>query len=146
MHRRAAIRQAIVTALSGLPSAPGVTQSLVYPVVDPTLPHLAVVTGDEQTTPDQDAAGDGFSLQVRECIYTVEIRVSAELDIDDAIDALALEVETAIASDATIESLTDWFRYAGSEQTEVSGDVEVPVAVRSLAYLARYIVAIDDPQ
>ena len=151
MHRRAAIRAQILTALGGLT---GVTVAVgkVYPETVPSLPAINVVTGDETVDPEAQATGyppglPGKWVDERSCEYEIECRATAtdELVLDDAVDALVLQAETALNANRNLSgAATDW-AYVGSSG-ESTGDLEQPVGLRTLLYRAIYRVDARDPQ
>lgn len=144
MHQRQVIRDAIVTALSVL-TVP-VTVGRVYPEQPATLPAVNVVTGDEEVTDSRvmnpDAGGQW--LQTRDCTFEIECRALVEAT-DDALDALALEVEQALNADETLGDECELFEYTGST-AELAGDLEKPAGLRTMLYTANYRVDARDPQ
>lgn len=149
VHRRAVIRSAIVSAITGLPTTGGnVTSGPAHPSTAQSLPGLSVITGPEEIEPDerimiQPVAGKW--LQDRSVEFSIECRASGD-SVDGQIDQICLEVEQALNSDVTLGGLLDKLEPIGSSETDITGDVELPVGLRSLAYLARYRVDARDPQ
>lgn len=146
MHRRATVRGAIVTAITGLASTGSrVTVGRVYPDTVTGLPSLSVVTGSE-TVDDEEAimvpATAAMWPQSRVCEFEIEIRAAD----DDEADQVSLEVETALNADETLGGEVNRIEYAGSPEPERSGEVESPIMIRILAYEAIYRVNARDPQ
>lgn len=145
MHQRKNIRDAIVAALGGLTA--NVTVGEVYPEQPETLPAVNVVTGDETVTDDQQvmaSAGDIKLLQIRELAMQLECR-ALDSPLDDALDALALEVEQALGVDVTLGGAADRIVYSGCS-TDRAGDLEAPAGVLTLDYQVFYRVDARDPQ
>lgn len=140
-----------MTALGTLTGV-NVSAGRVNPEVVPDLPAVNVVTGDEEVDPDQQATGyppspPGKWVDERSCEYEIECRatVLAGGALDDAVDALVLQVETALNANRDLSgAATDW-SYQGST-SESTGDLEQPVGLRTLLYRAIYRVDARDPQ
>lgn len=147
MHRRAAVRQAVMAALAAVPGVT-LTASRVFPLEGADLPSVNVLTGAEDADPEVDAIGADYVNQVRILVMDVEIRASApsEAVVDDTLDAVALDVEGAVAADAGILALVDVWRYQGAGDVELTDELEIAVALRTLTYLATYRVNTTDPQ
>lgn len=135
VHQRRAIRDAVVAALATADTA---AETRVFPTrMVPWqrigLPAIAVYTTSE-TSDDQQSAP-------RELKRTLQLRVDAVLeqsdDVDDAIDALALEIERAMHADPS-------FGDKCSDSTLVSTEIEIgeagnrPVGALGLVYRATY--------
>jgi hypothetical protein len=62
---------------------------------------------------------------------------------DDDVDAIAVQVEEAIAADFTVNGLA---KTAILQSTEIdfSGEAETPIGVARLTYDVRYVTAIDN--
>lgn len=130
-HARTTIRGLIVSALTGIAT---VTANRVHPYF--TLPSLNVVTVDEEVTEHL------HGLQTRELSVDIEIRVKATDDLDDALDALAVQVETALADGlAGTKDVT----LAGTE-IEYDDESEQPVGLARLTYIITYNCDPGDPE
>lgn len=93
-HVRKQIREAAATLLTGLTTTGArVYQSRVYPLRDADLPCLLINTDDEAITSDSIGA---LQLQ-RQLKLTVRAVAKANADLDDTLDQILLEVETAIS-------------------------------------------------
>lgn len=149
MHRRASVRAAIVAALDAIVDGPPVTAGRVYPDSVSNLPGLNVLTGAEEVEEElqimQSETGIKW-LQSRSCVYSVECRATAGSVVDDALDALALAVEQALGVDLTLGGEVTKIEYIGSDESELSGEIESPIGLRTLTYQAIYRVDARDPQ
>jgi hypothetical protein len=119
-HDRETIRKAFVTALTGLTTTGArVYRTRVYPMDAAKLPGLIVYTTEEENEPPT----MGTSAQERELTVVVEgyAKTSPTL-IDDTLDDIADEVETAIGADRTLSGScqTCWLSETSIEY--VSGD------------------------
>jgi hypothetical protein len=96
-HERTELRDAVQAQLIAASTSAGsrVTKSRLAPLPQSELPALSVYTEDEVST--------GKDTAPRELTRTVTLAVEgwavATADIDDALDALALEIEEAMDSD-----------------------------------------------
>lgn len=151
MHRRALVRDHIVTTITGLPTTgAAVTVGRVNPDTVLALPSLNVVTGAEEILDDEQILGALTGPpwpQTRSLEIGIEIRVSgADGDLDAAIDAIALEVEQAMGVDMGGSGAAHKITYIGSDASELTGDLEAPVGLRVMTYQATYRVDARDPQ
>lgn len=104
-HERQAIRDAVITQIKG--TAPWrtaaqdrVVPSRVPPAVQSTLPVIHVYASDEEVAPSSPT--DPRELR-RTLQLVVEVFAAGDLPgLDAALDALALEVETALDADLTL--------------------------------------------
>jgi len=96
-HVRRQLREAVAVAVTGLvTTAARVFQSRVYPVQTAELPGLLVHT---------DAETDEQQLDLsyrREVDVVIEAKARATADLDDLLDEMAKEVETALANGVTL--------------------------------------------
>ena len=149
MHRRAVIRAAIQSAVTGLATTgANVSIGRVYPETIPTLPALNIITGNEEIDAEEQiliSPDSGKWPQDRRVEYDIEMR-AAGASLDDTLDQIALEVETALNADAKLGGECDKIEYVGSEASELSGEVEEPIGLRTLSYLVHYRVDARDPQ
>lgn len=143
MHRRRAIREAVVALVTGLSTTgSNVTEGRVYPVAVTATPSIDVTTTEESRE---------FYLQSTTLDETrltiVEITIRAEGDdYPSQLDDIALEIEQAIGSDRDLGGLVNEFRLS-STSTESSNEVgETPIGQMVMSWEARYSVASIDPQ
>ena len=99
-HARTQIRDAIVARITGLTTTgASVFKSRVFPIDDSPLPALVVYTNDEENT----NASMGYPrLQQRQVEVFVEGYAKSTGQVDDLLDTIAKEVETAISADITL--------------------------------------------
>lgn len=129
-HVRKQLREAVATAVTGLTTtATRVFQSRAYPVRPAELPCLLVYV-DSESAEDATIHGDTLlrRLQVR-----IEGLAQASADLDDTLDLIAKEVETALASAVSIASTTTDLGYTGAE-IEIRDDLEKPTGSIVLSF------------
>lgn len=114
-HVRSQIRNRVVDALAAnVDQVDGrIYQSRLYPISDEDLPGLLVYTLSEQSERE-----DSPTDSMRDLSLVVQGITSLSPDLDNELDALALEVETAIDQLGTIDGLAKI--YGGIQSTEVS--------------------------
>lgn len=130
-HARTAIRAAFAAAVTGLTS----TGSRVFKSrmrAQDALPCLLVTTGDEQI-----ARADMDDLEERELDVEVLGVAKAAADVDDALDTIAAEVETAIGPDNTLGGLVKRLHLVGL-RPEFDDELEQPVGLVRLTYRCTY--------
>lgn len=130
-HVRTQIRQQIAALVTGLATTGSrVFQSRMRPQDEASLPCLLVTTNDESIDP---AVGEAL---VRTLSLTVR-GVAKGGVIDETLDQIALEVETALA---------DQYR-ASLERIEIDfeDDLDKPVGSVSLTYRYQYFTAAGNP-
>jgi hypothetical protein len=141
-HARKQIRDAAVSALSGI--TPRVVPHRVWIQQDTELPLVGVYTSDEASSLDEEGAA--FTALNRITSLVMEIAVS---DADgktgmDALDAIAVEVETALGANRQLAGIMDSFPV--STEVEQSTEGDAVVSRMTLTYLAQYRTAIGDPE
>lgn len=134
MHKRTEIRQFIISAITNTETlGANVFGSRVYPLEQTALPSACVYTVREES--ERKTIGGGSlhrNLAVRIDVYV------AGLNIDDACDQVAEEVEAALAADKTfgghvIDSMLN------STEINFSDDGDKPNGLMSLTYECLYI-------
>lgn len=137
-HARQLIRDAAVTALTGLTTT---TSSVYSGRVHPydTLPCLSVYTTIESVE-----EGELGTKQMRIVMLRVEARARAASDLDDTLDTVCAEVETALMADQTLGGTC---KHLELQQTEIelSGDAEQPVGLAVLDFAVLYRIDGTDP-
>lgn len=127
-HARQKIREAVVTALSGL--APTIYRSRVYPMV--TLPVISVYANSELSESENELIG-APRRYTRRLVLNIEVAAEATSDFDDLADDYAAQIEAAMASDVTINgAATDSVLTGTSITMDSAGDT--PIAKASLVY------------
>ena len=102
-HVRKQIRDRIASTLTSSVSlvSSRVFASRVYPLTEAKLPAITVYTGSEVSN----RLNMGVSDLNRSLSVEVDIYVRATNTFDDDVDAIAVQVEEAIAADFTVNSL-----------------------------------------
>ena len=121
-HVRQQLREAVATAVTGLSTTGSrVYQSRVYPLTDSNLPCL-LVTSDG----DKSEAITVHSPYQQERATTIRIEGVAKAlsNIDDTLDTISKEVETAIAGSST--AIVKGLFYQGA-QIDYDGSGEQPI-------------------
>jgi hypothetical protein len=140
-HGRQQIRAALVAQLTGLAATGArVFAGRVEPLAVSECPGLNVRVSSETTREDLLTLLDNDAP--REVQILVEGYISA--GGEDALDQIALEVETALEADPTIDGLVDQLAYEGALLRRVP-EGEFDHAVVTLTYSATYIVSRTDP-
>jgi hypothetical protein len=125
-HVRKQIRDAIITALTGLSTTgSNVFRSRIYPLESNKIPGLCVFSKSEATTFDTLTRPRSINRVLE---IGVEAYVKATSDYDNTLDTIAVEVEEAIASDVTLGNLAKDTQVTSFE-ADFSGEGEQPVAI-----------------
>jgi len=111
----------------------------VYPLTDANLPAITVYTGSEVSS----RLNMGLNDLNRSLTVDVDIYVRATSTFDDDVDAIAVQIEEAIAGDFTVNGLAKEAVLTGTE-IQFSGDAEQPIGVAKLTYSVRYVTALND--
>lgn len=137
-HARQQIRESVETLLTGLTTTgTNVYSSRVYPME--TFPCLAIYTLDESVT---DITMEGF--QTRRLNLVVEGRVKATSDLDDTLDDISAEVETALIADQDLSGTIKILELSETE-IELADDLEKPAGIVRLFFNVIYRVNENDP-
>jgi len=125
-HVRKQIRDAIVTAVTGLTSTgSNVFRSRVFPIETTKLPALCVYTKSEAV--DFDTLTINRSI-MRNLEVMIEAYVSGTSNYDDDLDTIAVEVEEALSADVTLSGISKDLQVTAFEADYV-GDGEQTVAI-----------------
>lgn len=130
-HARTQIRAAAIARLTGLAT----TGSRVHPArmrPDDALPCLLVTTNDEDIAP-----GSIGNLYERTVQLVVRGFAKGNTGLDDALDQIALEVETAMSADVRAE--------LDKIETDFDDTLEKPVGSIALTYRVTYFTAASQP-
>ena len=138
-HVRKQIRDRIASTLTSSVSlvSSRVFASRVYPLTKAKLPAITVYTGSEVSN----RLNMGVSDLNRSLSVEVDIYVRATNTFDDDVDAIAVQVEAAIAADFTVNSLAKEAVLSGTD-IQFSGDAEQPIGVTKLRFTVRYVTAL----
>ena len=111
----------------------------IYPLTDANLPAITVYTGSEVSN----RLNMGLNDLNRSLTVDVDVYVRATSTFDDDVDAIAVQIEEAIAGDFTVNGLAKEAVLTGTE-IQFSGDAEQPIGVAKLTYSVRYVTALND--
>lgn len=140
-HIRKSIRDAIVTVVTGLTTTGvNVFASRIRPVEQSKLPCLLVYATDESI----DLADGTLAAPGRDLIIRISGIVEANTSLDDTLDTIAEEVETALGADVTqggFSISTD----LSTTTIELLDESEKQVGVIHLDYLINYRTPYGDP-
>ena len=141
-HVRQQIRERIGTTLTGLTTTgSNVFQSRVYPLEDSNLPALLIYIKVEESMPIDIGAARTME---RNLTVNIEGYVKANSNFDDTIDTICKEVETAMASDVTVNGLAkDSFLEA--TEIEYNAEGEKPVGYVTMSFKVDYYVLETSP-
>jgi hypothetical protein len=144
-HVRKQIRVAALAALTGLATtASRAYASRLDPLDDGAseLPALLVDTLEE----DNEGLTLGGASRIAERTLTLQVRavVEAVSGYQDTADQIAKEVEIALANNNGLGGLCKWIAL-GSQNTELSGEGEKPVAVCTMNFSVLYLTALNAP-
>lgn len=133
-HKRTTIRDAVVTAVTGLTTTgTNVTPSRVFHVETEALPHLSVYMGDEERSEESDSmTADLISAEL-----IIEARAESTAEVDITADLMLEEVQAALAADPTFAGAALDSRYAGLE-VEREGEATNAVILMTINYRVLY--------
>lgn len=141
-HVRKQLRDAVVTALTGLATTgANAFGARVYPLQDAELPALRIFTNAEQANAETIHLP---TLVGRVLELVVEGVAKATADLDDTLDAIAKEVETALAPGVVVGSKTIALVYGGCD-IELSGEGEKATGSISMRFEAKLINTVNTP-
>ena len=138
MHARQQIRDQLQATLTGLPiTGNNVFTSRVYDY--DVLPALAIYTQTEEL------GQEVGNKQLRMLNITVEARARATSNLDDTLDSIGAEVETAIfaGGNTTLNGTCKDIDFEGME-IELSSDAEQPTGLMTMRFVALYRVSKTD--
>lgn len=144
-HVRQQIREALVTTLTGLASTGSrVSGRRVYSEAATALPSLTVMVDDEDVTV---LGVSRPSVLDRALNVRIEARAAATADLDDALDTIAAEVETAIGASESAETCGGLLQgpMTLSSVTVEMIAAEQPVGLMTISYIAPYATAAGAP-
>ena len=141
-HTRQQIRDAAVTLLTGLTTTGSkVYASRIYPMQDANLPGLCVYTSSEEI---DEELGKVEHIQYRNLTLTVEGYGKLTSGLDDQLDTIASEVETALLADQFFSGLLQGLDLVSIE-TEITEEAEQPIGVVRLTFNAHYLTTEGTP-
>ena len=140
-HVRQQIRERIVSVLTTNVTLVSnrVYGTRVYSFSEADLPAITVYAGSE-TSGLQTV---GLKTSQRIVSIQVDAYVRATSDFDDDVDAIAVQIEEAIANDFTVNGLAKTAVLSSTEMN-FSGEAEQPIGSARLTFDVRYDTAIND--
>jgi len=140
-HVRQQIRDAVATTLT---SAVTLVSSRVYttrvhPLNEANLPAISVYTGSESS----ERYNVGVTDINRNLSLEIDIYVRETGSFDDDVDAIAVQVEEAMAGDFTIGGLVK-SSVLISTAIQFDGEADQILGVAKLTYQVRYVTSLTD--
>lgn len=143
MHVRRQIREAVADELNNLPlTGENVFQSRVHSYESSILPCITVMTNEEEV--ETDTLTLSSRKISRTLTITIEIRAKANDYLDDDLDDIAADIETAL-SNTTLSGLVKDL-YLSSIRVALDFETEKPVGVMTLEYVGVYRTTDQDPE
>jgi hypothetical protein len=137
-HPRKLIRDAVAAQLADKTVAQErVVKSKKTPWTSRQLPGIAVYTLDEETDAEASRPTCPRDLR-RQLTVSIESALVLRDDIDDALDAFALEIENAIDADPTFGVAGVADAMLVSTAIRIDPQAEQPVGIATLTYLVTY--------
>ena len=128
-HARKTIRDDVVTTLTGLTTTGSrVHDTRIFPLSESGLPCLAVYAGDENV--ERAALGNMLERQLE---LVVRCYARATSGVEDVLDQIAEEVETALTSATGAKDLV-----LRSSEPEYSDEGDMQIATRSIVFDVTY--------
>jgi len=140
-HLHQQIRAAIVTALTGLATTgTRVYANRLQPLPDALSPTLLVTLDEETATP---ATFHTNPILERELRLTVAAVAKATSGLDDTLDQISKEVETALSGGITLSGRRLDFTYTGMSFDDEQGDK--PVGIKRMSFTVPFTAAANAP-
>jgi len=145
-HARQQIRDAVVEAVTYLDTTKrNVFRTRVYPIDRQSLPGICVYTSSESIEPNTIGGLKSVSAYLRTLSVSIEAYAKASTNLDNTLDGIAVEIETAMAQDSTLNGLVEDVVLTSTEIDIMGGDSEQPVGVLRLSYDIIYRTTLADP-
>jgi hypothetical protein len=143
-HVRQQIREAFGTACTSLTTTgTNVFQSRIYPLEKAKLPGLCIYSLTE--TSDDFETGGASRLITRSVAIRVEGYADTTTNLDDKLDTISAEVETAVANSSTIDNLLTDLKLVSTE-IRFDGELSSGAGVVILEYAVIYTTAFNAPE
>ena len=140
-HLRQQIREAVAAQVTGLTTTGArVRQSRMYPQTAADLPCLLVHSNDTE----QIAPADQGTLQQRDLPIVIRGLAKGGATLDDTLDAIALEVETAMAANPWLSGKAHASRLTAID-VNFDDSTDKPVGEIQLSYLVTYFTQAGTP-
>lgn len=137
-HVREQIRDRVVTLVTGLTTTGSrVYPSRKYPLDDDLFPGLCVYTLNEEIDEEE---GKLSGIQFRSVDVVIEGYDALTSGLDDALDDIAKEIETALFADRFLSGKVHALDLASTE-VDLSVEAVKPVGMIKLIFRARYLTA-----
>lgn len=141
-HARKQIRDAVYNALNGLATTgSNAFKTNVHPIGEDQMPALTIHMLPEAS--DLLSRGSSGTKLKRVVDLDVGIYVKRVTGYDDLLDQIAVEVEEALQSDATVRSLVK-FIYPKETQISLSGEGDKPLIIGVLTFELEYHTMVND--
>lgn len=139
-HVRKQIRDRIASVIStaGTLVSQRVYTTRVYPLSAANLPAITVYTGSESSA----LHTMGSRTMMRNLDVAVDIYVRATETTDDDVDAIAVQIEEAVANDFTVDGLAKSVVLTGTD-IDFNAEAEQPIGIARLTFSVSYITAIN---
>lgn len=111
----------------------------VHPLNDTNLPAISVYTGSETSQ----RMNLGVTDVIRQLALEIDVYVRETSKFDDDVDAIAVQVEEAMAGNFTLDGLAK-FVVLTSTQIQFDGDADQILGVAKLTYSVEYVTPIND--
>lgn len=142
-HVRKQIRDAVVTKVTGLATTgTNVFKDAVYPIVSGKLPGIVVSDSKERINRNTLAP----VKLLRTLLVHIEGYATAATGLNDTLDTVLTEVETAMATDLTLGGLALDVELTGADKEISGGDSDKPVGYIRMTYEITYRTAIGSPE
>ncbi len=134
-HRRKEIRDRVITALTGLTTTgSNVFATKVHPLSANSLPGLCVYTSKEEN--EYTTSKPPRNIK-HELTVNVDIYVDIVTNYENTIDQIAVEIESALYADRTLNGNANDLRLVGLS-TEYNDEGASPLGIMSLATQITY--------
>jgi len=141
-HVRQQIRERLAVELAGLTTtSTRVYQTRLYNIDETLLPCLLIYTQTE--TSEVQTLSRPYNIY-KTLTIIVEGVARAVADIDDTLDTIAAEVETAVGN-STLNNLAKDF-YLTSTSIDLSADAQQPTGTVRLTFNATYVTTSNAPE
>lgn len=142
-HVRKQIREAVVSAVTGLTTTgSNVFEARIFNFNPSNLPALIVSTPSETSFPNSFPTPRPIERDL-EVLIVGYARENSNLE--DKLDLIAKEVETALASDLTLGGLCKDLSLS-STKSELTGEGQKPLGIIQLVFNCRYMTKENAPQ
>ena len=143
-HVRQQIRDKFVELVAGLSTTGSrVFKSRLYPLHDDNLPGLCVSTGPEENAREEEDAAE--TVQRRSLEVLVDARAKVTSGLDDVLDTILSEVETAVFADRVLGGLVASLDLEAIEP-EILAEQEQPVGSLLIIFRVTYLTEEGAPE